>query len=217
MPTGNEPTGAGADPTRDVHENVTVVRSRDVDLEPADRPEDASRASEEVADLAEFSHSLVEIGLISDEELQTFAASSAEGVLGLSRALVKAGKLTPYQAAAVYQGKSRGLLIGNYLILDKLGQGGMGVVFKARHSRLGKVGASKSCPRRLHATRAQSCAFDARSRPLAGSSTPTSSRQWMQTKTAASISSSWTTSRDATLTTSFASAGRCMSHKPLIV
>ena len=96
--------------------------------------------------LHEFSDALLEIGLIDQAELDSFAADSAEGVLGLSRALVKAGKLTPYQAAAVYQKKSRGLLVGNYVILDKLGQGGMGVVFKCRHRRLGESVLSRSCP-----------------------------------------------------------------------
>ncbi len=53
---------------------------------------------------------------------------------------------TPYQSAAIYQKKSRGLLIGSYLILDKLGQGGMGVVFKAQHRKTGKVVALKILP-----------------------------------------------------------------------
>ena len=99
-----------------------------------------------VASYREFAAALTEIGLIDAAELERFAVDSAEGVVGLSRALIKAGKLTPYQAAAIYQNKSRGLLVGNYLILDKVGQGGMGMVFKARHRKLGRTGALKILP-----------------------------------------------------------------------
>ena len=49
----------------------------------------------------------------------------------LARELVQAGKLTKYQAQVVYQGKTKGLVFGEYRVLDKLGQGGMGVVLKA--------------------------------------------------------------------------------------
>ena len=43
-------------------------------------------------------------------------------------------------------GKSRGLAMGNYLILDKIGKGGMGMVFKAQHRRMKRVVALKVLP-----------------------------------------------------------------------
>src|SRR5262249_14817027 len=106
-----------------------------------ERPESRGLAS-----YREFARTLIEIGLVEAAELARIAVHSERGVLELSRALVKAGELTPYQAAAVYQKKSRGLLIGNYLILDKVGQGGMGKVFKARHRPQGRLGALKILP-----------------------------------------------------------------------
>ena len=54
----------------------------------------------------------------------------------LAAELIRLGKLTPYQAAAIRQGKTKGLLIGDYIVLDKIGSGGMGLVLKARHRQL---------------------------------------------------------------------------------
>lgn len=61
----------------------------------------------------------------------------------LAAFLVKQNRLTRYQAQALLQKRINGLVMGNYIILDKLGQGGMGLVFQAMHRRMERIVALK--------------------------------------------------------------------------
>lgn len=57
--------------------------------------------------------------------------------------LVKHSLLTDYQASRIEAGTSFGLILGNYRVLDRLGAGGMGVVFKGEHLRMRRLVAIK--------------------------------------------------------------------------
>ncbi len=60
--------------------------------------------------------------------------------------LARHGLLTAYQAARVGAGTYHGLVLGSYRVLDRLGAGGMAVVFKAEHIDMRHLVAIKVLP-----------------------------------------------------------------------
>ena len=102
-------------------------------------------------DIGRFVDTLIETRLVTEPEIRALSArlfpdGAQRGVEPLAAELVRLGKLTPYQAAAIRQGKTKGLLIGDYIVLDKIGSGGMGLVLRARHRQRGQIVALKLLP-----------------------------------------------------------------------
>src|SRR5689334_18705059 len=91
---------------------------------------------------------LTDSGIISQGKLENFVPPKAhpQSADVLIAELVKQNHLTKFQAQAVAAGKAKSLILGEYTLLDRIGAGGMGQVFKAEHRRMKRLVAIKMLP-----------------------------------------------------------------------
>jgi len=95
--------------------------------------------------LEKFLSQLSDSGILTDQKLRALAQKKSEHQDGesLAREMIKFDYLTKYQAEQILGGKGKNLCMGQYVLLEKLGAGGMGQVYKAYHPGMERVVAIK--------------------------------------------------------------------------
>src|SRR5262245_57946239 len=99
-----------------------------------------------IATTANFMESVRQSGVLDAAQLKQLTPkvlARASDARDLARALVKKGWLTQFQVNQLLQDKPQDLVLDQYLILDRIGEGGMGSVYRARHRVMGREVALK--------------------------------------------------------------------------
>jgi serine/threonine-protein kinase len=103
-----------------------------------------------VTDASSFLETLARFQLLAPAQLEELTGGSLDlDARRLARELVGRNWLTPFQVNLLLQGRGADLFLGPYTILERLGEGGAGQVFKARHQRMNRLVALKLIRREL--------------------------------------------------------------------
>ena len=84
-------------------------------------------------------------GIVPEDKLKMVVSKKASFADGeaLARDMIKSRLLTKFQAEQILGGRGKNLTMGKYQILEKIGAGGMGQVYKAFHSGTERIVAIK--------------------------------------------------------------------------
>jgi eukaryotic-like serine/threonine-protein kinase len=99
-----------------------------------------------------FVDNLLLLKAVSESTIDGFLQANAprlpefDSAASLGAFLVEQGLLTQYQLDRIVAGKTYGLMLGQYRVLERLGAGGMGIVFLGEHTMMKRRAAVKVLP-----------------------------------------------------------------------
>ncbi|HYH64267.1 MAG TPA: serine/threonine-protein kinase [Urbifossiella sp.] len=99
-----------------------------------------------IASAESLVEALRDSGLFPPAEVDALARELvpfADDMTGALRHVVEHELVPVYQLRKIIHAKTADLIVGPFVVLDKLGEGGMGKVFKARDTRTGRIAAIK--------------------------------------------------------------------------
>jgi serine/threonine-protein kinase len=87
-------------------------------------------------------------GVLADRQLAEIKSKILHGdypldSVNLAESLVRDNILTPFQAKRLLNNRPQGLVVGRYVILERIGSGSMGRVYKAHHAMMDRMVALK--------------------------------------------------------------------------
>src|SRR5262245_39596769 len=104
-----------------------------------------------IASVADLVDALQQLPILEPAQIEQLP-SLCDGLdepRSLAQRMLAMDWLTPFQVNCLLQKRGADLLLGPYVLLQRLGEGGTGQVFKARHQRMQRIVALKVIRREL--------------------------------------------------------------------